>query len=52
VITTYERPFRPDDHDSVTINMLVLGRVMDGRVGFAYEEDNRKSGLLDRRKLQ
>ena len=51
-ITTYERPFRPDDHDSVTINMLVLGRVMDGRVGFAYEEDNRKSGLLDRRKLQ
>jgi branched-chain amino acid transport system substrate-binding protein len=49
VITTYAHPFRPEDHDAITVNMMVLGKVRDGRVVYAYEEDEQR-GLLERRK--
>jgi branched-chain amino acid transport system substrate-binding protein len=49
VVTTYDHPFKPDDHGAITFNMLVLGRVQDGRVVYAYEHDERR-GLLERRK--
>ena len=49
VVTTYAHPFTPEDHDAITVNMLAMGRVQDGRVVYAHEEDARR-GLLERRK--
>lgn len=43
VITTYFRPFTPEDHDAITENMLVLGVARDGRIEYAFEEDAKRS---------
>ncbi len=43
VITTYFRPFTPEDHDAITENMLVLGVVQDGAIKYAFEEDAKRS---------
>lgn len=43
VVTTYTRPFTPDDHDAITENMLVMGVVRNGAIDFAFEEDARQS---------
>ena len=44
VVTTYNRPFTKDDHEAITINMAVIGKVQDGKVLYAYEEDKKKGG--------
>ncbi len=46
VVTSYERPFSAPDHDAITANMMVIGKVTDGRVDYAYREDQRRSALL------
>lgn len=43
VVTTYIRPFTPEDHDAITENMLVMGVVRNGIIDFALEEDARRS---------
>jgi branched-chain amino acid transport system substrate-binding protein len=43
VVTTYMRPFTPEDHDAITENMLVVGIVRNGRIDYAFEEDARQS---------
>jgi branched-chain amino acid transport system substrate-binding protein len=44
VVTTYNRPFTKDDHEAITINMAVIGKVQEGKVVYAYEEDMKKGG--------
>jgi branched-chain amino acid transport system substrate-binding protein len=44
VVTTYNKPFTKDDHEAITQNMAVIGKVQDGRVYYAYEEDMKKGG--------
>lgn len=39
VVTVYDRPFTPADHESVTANIPVFGLVRDGRVVPAYDDD-------------
>jgi branched-chain amino acid transport system substrate-binding protein len=39
VVTTYNRPYTHDDHEAITINMVVMGEVKDGHVVYAYESD-------------
>ena len=39
VVTTYDRPFTAADHEAVTANIPVFGRVRDGRVVPAHDED-------------
>jgi branched-chain amino acid transport system substrate-binding protein len=46
VVTSYEKPFSTDDHDAITANMMVIGRVTAGRVGYAYNEDQQRGALL------
>jgi branched-chain amino acid transport system substrate-binding protein len=46
VVTSYEKPFSATDHDAITSNMLVIGRVVGGRIEFAYQEDQQRSGIL------
>ncbi len=45
-VTSYERPFSAADHDAITANMMVIGKVSEGRVDYAYREDQRRSALL------
>ncbi len=45
-VTSYEKPFSAQDHDAITANMMVIGKVVDGRVDYAYREDRQRSGLL------
>lgn len=46
VVTSYEKPFSTEDHDAITANMMVIGRVTAGRVGYAYQEDQQRGALL------
>ncbi len=45
-VTSYERPFSASDHDAITANMMVIGKVNGGRVDYAYREDQQRSALL------
>ncbi|MBT0960834.1 ABC transporter substrate-binding protein [Denitromonas iodatirespirans] len=49
VVTTYIRPFTPEDHDAITENMLVLGVVRQGRIEYAFKEDARRSFAIRRK---
>lgn len=46
VVTNYDRPFSAQDHAAVTTNMLVMGAVRDGRVGFANAQDARNAVVI------
>lgn len=46
VITSYDKPFSKTDHDAITANMMLMGRVTEGRVDYAYSEDQQRSALL------
>lgn len=39
VVTTYVHPFTHDDHEAITMNMVVMGEVKDGHVVYAYDSD-------------
>jgi len=45
-ITSYSKPFSRDDHDAITKNMLVMGKVVGGRVDYAYADDKKRGALL------
>lgn len=46
VITSYHKPFSKEDHDAITQNMLIMGVVTNGRVDYAYAEDQKRGALL------
>jgi len=46
VVTTYNKPFSKADHEAITQNMAVIGKVQDGRVFYAYDEDKKKGGEI------
>ena len=46
VVTSDERPFTPQDHDAITNNMMVMGKVSNGRVDYAYIEDQQRSAIV------
>ena len=39
VVTTYKRPYTHDDHEAITMNMVVMGEVKNGVVVYAHESD-------------
>jgi branched-chain amino acid transport system substrate-binding protein len=46
VVTTYNKPFSKTDHEAITLNMPVIGKVQDGHVVYAYEDDKKKGGEI------
>ncbi len=46
VVTTYDHPFSKTDHEAITINMAVIGKVQDGKVLYAYDDDKKKGGEI------
>lgn len=49
VITTYAPPFTKDDHEALSDNMVLMGEVKQGQVGFAHSDDERRSLLVHRK---
>jgi branched-chain amino acid transport system substrate-binding protein len=49
VVTTYDKPFSLNDKDAITPNMLVMGRVRNGAVTFAYPEDAKRNLTVQRK---
>lgn len=50
VVTTYEKPFSPTDHESISANMLWLGTWHNGDRTFAYEDDEKRASVIRRKK--
>lgn len=46
VVTTYDKPFTKTDHNAITRNMVVFGKVQDGRIVYAKEEDAKNAGVI------
>ncbi len=49
VVATYDKPFSVADKDAVTSNMLVMGKVKNGAITFAYPEDARRNLFVQRK---
>jgi branched-chain amino acid transport system substrate-binding protein len=49
VITTYAPPFTKDDHEAISGNMVLMGEVKQGQVGFAHPDDEKRSLLIYRK---
>lgn len=50
VITIYDRPFTPDDHEALSDNMVVMGEVRNGRVVYAYGDEERRSLVVQKKR--
>jgi branched-chain amino acid transport system substrate-binding protein len=46
VVTVYDHPYTKDDHEAITANIPVFGEVKNGRVVYAYQEDQDKGADL------
>lgn len=51
VVTTYDTPFSPADHDAFTSNMVWLGVWRKGEVQYLDPQDAQRAGLVRRKKL-
>lgn len=49
VVATYERPFSLTDKDAISQNMLVMGKVSNGRITFARPEDAKRNLVVKRK---
>lgn len=49
VVATYDKPFSAADKDAISPNMLVMGKVRNGAVTFAYPEDAKRNLLVQRK---
>ncbi|WP_371130318.1 ABC transporter substrate-binding protein [Hydrogenophaga sp.] len=50
IVATYERPFSLDDKDAISQNMLVMGKVSNGAVTFAYPADANRNLFVQRKR--
>lgn len=49
VVTTYDKPYSPTDHESISSNMLWLGTWRNADRTFAFEEDERRAAVIRRK---
>lgn len=45
VITRYFKPFSATDHEAISLNMAVMGEIRNGKVIYAYKEDENRSTI-------
>lgn len=46
VVTTYDHPFTAKDHNAISRNMVVFGKVQDGKIVYANPEDAKNAGTV------
>lgn len=49
VITVYDHPFSADDHEALSENMVVMGEVKNGRIVYAYADEERRSLVVQKK---
>ncbi|HEY9025209.1 MAG TPA: ABC transporter substrate-binding protein [Burkholderiaceae bacterium] len=49
VVTSYESPFSPNDHDAISGNMLWLGTWRGGERAYYYAEDAKRASMIRRK---
>lgn len=52
VVTRYFKPFSQTDHEAITLNMVVMGEIRDGKVVYAYKEDASRGSIARTKKIQ
>ncbi len=52
VMSRYYKPFSPTDHEAVSLNMIIMGEIRDGKVAFAYKEDASSGSIARAKKPQ
>jgi branched-chain amino acid transport system substrate-binding protein len=52
VMSRYYKPFSATDHEAVSLNMIFMGEIKDGKVGFAYKEDASSGSIARAKKPQ
>ena len=50
VVTNYGKPFSKTDHEAISANIAVFGEVREGRVVYAYADDQRKASVVQVKK--
>ena len=45
VITRYFKPFSASDHEAISLNMAIMGEIKNGKVIYAYKEDENRSTI-------
>ncbi|HEX7644318.1 MAG TPA: ABC transporter substrate-binding protein [Burkholderiaceae bacterium] len=45
VITRYFKPFSATDHEAISLNMAIMGEIRNGKVTYAYKEDENRSTI-------
>jgi len=50
VVSRYDRPFSPNDHEAIALNMVVMGEIRNGRVVYAYKEDASRGSIARMKK--
>jgi branched-chain amino acid transport system substrate-binding protein len=46
VVTTYDRPYSAKDHNAISRNMVVFGKVQDGKIVYASDDDAKNAGTV------
>ena len=46
VVTSYDRPFTPTDHEAITAQMLWLGTWHNGERDYAHDEDEKRAAII------
>jgi len=46
VVTTYDHPFTAKDHNAISRNMVVFGKVQDGKIVYANPDDAKNAGTV------
>ena len=46
VLTTYDHPFTVTDHNAISRNMVVFGKLQDGKIIYAKDEDAKRAGEI------
>ena len=52
VMSRYYKPFSPTDHEAVSLNMIIMGEIREGKVTYAYKEDASSGSIVRSKKAQ
>jgi branched-chain amino acid transport system substrate-binding protein len=52
VITRYSKPFSKIDHDAISQNMFIIGKLNSGRIDYAYHDDELEATIVRKKRAK